>query len=60
MEADTIRMAEIRDNIKSGARDDMKIVALQAPVTAARPVRADLDDHIPKPCQARLFSCDLI
>lgn len=42
------------DNMKTGARDDMKIMALQAPVTAARPVRADLDDHISKPCQFSL------
>lgn len=43
------------DNMKTGARDDMKIMALQAPVTAARPVRADLDDHISKPCQFSLY-----
>lgn len=44
------------DNMKTGARDDMKIMALQAPVTAARPVRADLDDHITKPCQCSIYS----
>ena len=33
------------------AKDSQTIVALQAPVTVMRPVRGDLEEHVPKPCE---------
>ena len=40
------------------AKDSQTIVALQSPVTVMRPVRGDLEEHVPKPCenQKLLFS----
>jgi peroxygenase len=32
------------------AKDSQTIVALQSPVTVTRPVRRDLEEHVPKPC----------
>lgn len=33
------------------AKDSQTIVALQSPVTVMRPVRGDLEEHVPKPCE---------
>lgn len=33
------------------AKDSQTIVALQSPVTVMRPVRGDLEEHLPKPCE---------
>lgn len=38
------------------AKDSQTIVALQSPVTVMRPVRGDLEDHVPKPCTFLLSS----
>ena len=40
------------------AKDSQTIVALQSPATVMRPVRGDLEEHVPKPCenQKLLFS----
>jgi peroxygenase len=38
------------------AKDSQTIVALQSPVTVMRPVRGDLEEHVPKPCE-NLVSC---
>lgn len=32
------------------AKDSQTIVALQSPVTVMRPVRGDIEEHVPKPC----------
>lgn len=34
------------------ANDSQTIVALQSPVTVMRPVRGDLEEHLPKPCES--------
>jgi peroxygenase len=33
------------------ANDSQTIVALQSPMTVMRPVRGDLEEHLPKPCE---------
>jgi peroxygenase len=36
-------------------KDSLTIVALQSPVTVERPVRGDLEEHVPMPCKHK---CD--
>jgi hypothetical protein len=42
-------MAERKED--TSERDSTSPVALQAPLTIVRPVRDDLERHLPKPCE---------